>query len=367
MPDAPFQLARGSRQGQRGESPAPVDRRRRALAVGALVFVLAVAVAFAVLASGGSAGRRRGSVPVQPRRRGSAPKAATVRPSSFAVGLRELRLVDASRTIRLPDGTSEPRVLVTYVRYPATGPPGRTDLRDAPAARSAGPFPLVVFGHGFAVTPALYARLLQSWARAGYVVAAPVFPLENENAPGGPDESDLVNQPADMSFVIGQLLAAGNAAGRGPLAGLVDSRRVAVAGQSDGGDTALAVAYDPRFRDRRVGAAVILSGAEIPAEGSFAFPAGGPPLLATQGTADTVNLPSETDAFFEAASPPKYLLSLQGAEHLPPYSRQGPQLAIVERVTVAFLNAYLEKKSAALRELQAAGDVAGAATLLAQP
>ena len=164
---------------------------------------------------------------------------------------------------------------ITEVRYPALGAPGRTDLLDAPAARADGPFPLIVFGHGFAVTPALYARLLQSWARAGYVVAAPVFPLENADAPGGPDESDLVNQPADMSFVISRMLAA-SSAGSGPLAGLINPAQIAVAGQSDGGDTALAVAYDPSFRDPRVSAAVILSGAEMPGVGGFTFPAGRP-------------------------------------------------------------------------------------------
>ena len=85
---------------------------------------------------------------------------------------RVLRLIDGSRTIRLPSGRIEPRELVTYVRYPAVGAPGAVDLAGAPAASANGPFPLVVFAHGFAVTPALYAHLLQSWARAGYVVAA---------------------------------------------------------------------------------------------------------------------------------------------------------------------------------------------------
>ena len=277
-----------------------------------------------------------------------------------------LRLVDAGRTIELPNVPREPRTLLTYVRYPALGAPDRTDLLNAPAARADGPFPLVIFGHGFAVTPALYARLLQSWARAGYIVAAPVFPLENANAPGGPDESDLVNQPADMRFVISRVLAA-SSAGSGPLAGLVDPTQIAVTGQSDGGDTALAVAYDRYYRDPRVSAAVILSGAEIPGLGGFTFPPGGPPLLATQGTADTVNPPSFTNAFFNAARRPKYLLSLIGAEHLPPYSDQQPQLAIVERVTIAFLDGYLKHSPGAPARLASLGSVPGTASMVAEP
>jgi fermentation-respiration switch protein FrsA (DUF1100 family) len=296
-------------------------------------------------------------------RRGSNAKSS---PSSFAVGLRVLRLVDTSRAIALPNGSSEPRTLLTYVRYPALGAPDRTDLPNAPAARADGPFPLVIFGHGFAVTPALYARLLQSWARAGYVVAAPVFPLENANAPGGPDESDLVNQPADMRFVISRMLAS-SSTGSGPFAGLLDPTRIAVTGQSDGGDTALAVAYDPSFRDPRVSAAVILSGAEIPGVGGFTFPPGSPPLLATQGTADNVNPPSFTNLFFHAAPRPKYLLSLIGAEHLPPYSDQQPQLTIVERVTIAFLDGYLKARPGALQRLGSLGSVPGTASIVAEP
>ena len=286
-------------------------------------------------------------------------------PSSFAVGLSVLRLVDTGRTIKLPNGTTQARTLLTYVRYPALGAPNRTDLPNAPAARGYGPFPLVIFGHGFNVTPALYARLLQSWARAGYVVAAPVFPLENANAPGGPDESDLVNQPADMRFVISRLLAA-SSAGSGPLAGLLKPTEIAVAGHSDGGDTALAVAYNSTFRDPRVGAAVILSGAEIPGVGGFTYPPGSPPLLATQGTADTVNPPSFTNTFFDAARRPKYLLSLIGAEHLPPYSDQQPQLAIVERVTIAFLDGYLKHRPGALARLLSVGSVPGTASMVAE-
>jgi dienelactone hydrolase len=257
--------------------------------------------------------------------------------STFAVGLRVLRLVDPSRTIHLAKREPQPRTLVTYVRYPALGAPTGTDVPNAPAASTNGPFPLVVFAHGFAVTPATYARLLQSGARAGYVVAAPVFPLENAHAPGGPDESDLINEPADMSFVISHVLAE-SAARSTPLAGLVDRARVAVAGQSDGGVAALAVAFSRRFRDARVRAAMILSGAEMSGVGGY-----------------------------DAAHRPKYLMRLLGAKHLSPYTTAQPQLSVVERVTIAFLDGYLKETHAMLRRLVALGDVPAVSALVAVP
>lgn len=256
------------------------------------------------------------------------------------VQIRVLRFVDHTRHALFRNGRSGPRVLVTYVRYPRRGH---------------GPFPLIVFGHGFALTPGLYSGLLDTWARAGYVVAAPVFPVENANAPGGPDESDLRNQPGDMSFLISRLTAPTS-----PLQGLVDPARIAVAGQSDGAETALSAAYDGRFLDRRIDAAVILSGAALP--GFARPPPGSPPLLAVQGTSDPINGPSTTVDYYRLMRRPKYLLWLLGATHLPPYTTNDRWAGAVDRVTTAFLDHYL--RGAPLGPLISTGTQTGVASLM---
>lgn len=234
-----------------------------------------------------------------------------------------LHLVDRSRRIRLPGGRRVPRPVTTYLWYPPRGN---------------GPWPLVVFGHGYASTPFVYRRLLRAWARAGYLVAAPLFPLGNAHAPGGPDEDDIVNQPRDMSFVISQLLAASSSA-TSPLHALVDPSRIAVAGQSDGAMTAFATAYERPWRDRRVRAAIVLSGAELGHR--IRLDPHAAPLLAVQGTADHVNEPVYSRQLFRAVDRPKFLLLIEHAGHLPPYTVPGARLALVERVSIAFLDRYL--------------------------
>src|SRR3954454_20884127 len=76
--------------------------------------------------------------------------------------------------------------------------------------------PLIVFGHGAWGHPRKFTRLFAHWADAGYVVAGPSFPHTNDEDPPPYLLDDVVNQPADVSFVIDEL------AGRG----LGDSARV---------------------------------------------------------------------------------------------------------------------------------------------
>ena len=225
--------------------------------------LIAAAVALAISSSSASPNAPRSAQPAgtvttldraahrtQARRRRLAahPIANTRLPADVAVGMRVLTFVDRSRDVHFLTGSVQPRTLVTEVRYPALGRAGANDVRDAAPLRASGPYPLVVFGHGFAVTPDAYAGLLDAWARAGYVVAAPVFQLGSPYAPGGPNEADLVNWPRDMSFVISRMLDAG-ATSSGPLAGLIERDRIAVSGHSDGAT--------PHSRSRSIGRCTI--------------------------------------------------------------------------------------------------------------
>lgn len=317
-----------------------------------------LAAAFAVLLAVVAAVAVFGSVRPEPK--------ADVPPRPvYAIGIRTLRLVDESRVAVLADGTTQTRSLTTYISYPAVGSP-RSAVR--PGARRAGarPLPLVIFAHGFGFTPGTYSALIDAWVRSGYVVAAPMFPLENAYAPGGPYRRDLPNQPGDVSFVIDRLLEA-DAAPSGPLSGLIDRRRIAVAGHSDGGATALALAYTREDADPRIRATIVLSGALIPGVPATGLGVVRRPLLAVQGTADRINPPADTTAFWSRAAGPKYLLKVAGAGHLAPYTRPRVERTAVFRATLAFLDRYLRGDRRAGRTLRDLRGQQGRYTLLARP
>jgi predicted dienelactone hydrolase len=252
-----------------------------------------------------------------------------------AFAVRRVRAVytDTSRTW-LDGGRRVPRIIPTVVRYPV---PRATSA----AGRPADGYPLIVFAPGFLQCASAYAALLRAWASAGFVVAGVRFPRTSCDVVSAADEADLVNQPADVSFVIGRLLAA-SAVHHGVLSGLIDPREIAVAGHSDGGDTVAAVAGNTCCADHRVRAAVVLAGAEWPPLGGTWFPAGSPPVLFVQGSADTINPPAASLQLYQAdRAGVRYYLDLFGANHLLPYMGDNPLERLVARASVAFLDRYL--------------------------
>ena len=242
---------------------------------------------------------------------------ASIRPmSSHAVGVLTDTFVDHSRAT--PANGDQPeipsRTLVTTIWYPAQGnATASTPIQGASPDRSGGPYPLIVFAHGLGATPQSYEALLSRWAAAGYVVAAPRFPLTSTNAPGGLNPTDVFNQPGDVSYVITSVLHT-SAQNTGPLAGLVDPREIGVAGHSDGAITTLGF-FNTCCRDPRVKAAEILDGDPQAYPGGRYDFNGIPPMLIVHGTADALLPYGQMVGVFNSAKAPKGLLALKGAGH----------------------------------------------------
>jgi len=206
------------------------------------------------------------ALPFEPAGPTAAPAPSKFGP--FAVGVRTVTHEDRRRP--KPDGS--PRLLVTEIWYPATqatrGQPTvsydirerfteeqlktfpasvplleTAAVRDAPPAKSHGPFPLIVFSHGQGAIrwqSTFYTVLLASH---GYVVVS----ADHE---GGTLDYAVRNQLQDVGIGIGTrpvdaqyLITAYQRLPEGdPLFGMIDPERVGVTGHSFGALTSLRVA-----------------------------------------------------------------------------------------------------------------------------
>ena len=300
-------------------------------------------------------------------------------PAAFGVGLSIVTWDEAQGvTENFRAGTSQAgRTMQVEILYPTLGPPGSVVDLAAPAYRF-GPYPLIVFAHGYNVDPNTYRALLASWAGAGYVVAAPFFPdtsLPAVAAQQGADtESDIFNQPGDVAFVVSQVAAAaagGSASTHAAyLAGLVNTAQLILAGQSDGGDTVAALMYDKVYAATRASMPVkpiavgIFSGAEMSREAdAFSAPPGGPPVLVVQSLTDACNYPANSSQLYNMLPGPKWFLAIDNSTHLGPYVGLGAAAAVVEQVTAGFFDLVAHRGRTTAALLGREGNRPGVSTL----
>ena len=279
--------------------------------------------------------------------------------TSYGVGRRDVTFVDPSRpTDAAPaEGiAAQPdRTLETVVLYPtvaAEAGPSTSDVRQVPAAAE-GPFPLVMFSHGNGGSPDVYESLVEPVVRAGYVVALPTFPLTSLS---GAFIGDAVNQPADVSFVIDQLVGLSGQPD-GWLSDRIDVEHIAAAGHSLGAVTTVALTYDPCCIDPRIDAALAVSGIGVPSAAGALDDPPPTPLLLVHGVEDDVVPPTGSDDLFAGATGPAYYLRLTDGDHTS--IGFGDDGELTEDVMQAFLDAELRDKPGPLEDLPADVEASG--------
>jgi dienelactone hydrolase len=223
------------------------------------------------------------------------------------------------------------RTLVTQVRFPA-------------AAAAEPPRPLLLAVHGADGDPSRLAPLLDVWAGAGYVVAAPTFLKTQKDARGKALAAEVEQQAADARFVLDELLDRARELD-------MDDREVGVAGMSLGGMTVYGLISHTCYRDGRVQAAVVMAGVhdDFP-DGKYVHQ--DMPVLLVQGDAD-VGYHHSRDAYPQLASP-KWFITLHGERHSPPFEvPRGKSAGIVDATTTAFWDRYLKGERPAARAIVA--------------
>jgi pimeloyl-ACP methyl ester carboxylesterase len=215
---------------------------------------------------------------------------------SYSVGTRILYMRDDSRKEDIDRNSGRPRELMVQVWYPAAPSnnhlaPYRTwaesklknsyqsvlwtnSRKDAPIAPQGGPFPLILFGHGWGATRITDTFIAEDLASQGYVVAAIDHPYNSgrvafpdgrvidgiENSPIidlGTEPADktealwnmeLQKWTADQIFVLNSLQAE-NLDPQSLWYGHLNTNLVGALGHSFGGSAALRIcSLDPRVR-----------------------------------------------------------------------------------------------------------------------
>jgi pimeloyl-ACP methyl ester carboxylesterase len=290
----------------------------------------------------------------------------------FAVGRRTMDLVDDSRpTDAYPPASIDAapdRTIETVLVYPAAGDPGGAEARsngergdgvesveapgsteDAPPAE--GSFPLVVWAHGWNGRGDVFLPYAELWAREGYVVALPTFPLSRE---GVADGEDVQNQPGDVSFVIDQVLDLD----------IADPDHIAVAGHSLGSATVFGVVYNSCCADDRIDAAIAVSGGGPIFEGGDYENPPRTPLLLVHGARDPGVPIGVGDATFRNQPGPVTYLRFDEADHNNLF--WGPDGELFETAVLAFLDDQLRGDPTGMEALSDEVRSSGRATLQAK-
>lgn len=218
----------------------------------------------------------------------------------YSVGMAEYVFVDDSRPTdenRGIPGKPE-RSFPTWIWYPEG---------------AEGELPLIVHSHGIMSAGNELLNVAEHLASNGYVVAAASYPLSNGGTEGGANANDVVNQPADVSFLIDSVTALSG--DDKPFSGSIDRDRIGLSGYSLGGLTTVLATYHPRWRDPRISAAISIAGPINVFTPRF-YTNSNVPFLGIYGTADAL-IDYETNGLIVPDRiGSSSLITIEGGSHL---------------------------------------------------
>jgi dienelactone hydrolase len=263
------------------------------------------------------------------------PVAGTAPAAPFAVGRRDTSFRRGAA-----------RELPVRIWYPAVGTAGGGAVDNLSPAT--GPFAAVVFSHGLRSHPEDFDAMLTRFARAGIVVVAPAYPHTNRDATDY-DSADVINQPADASHVLTELLKLTD-----PLVAAINPERLGAAGHSGGGITTAGLLS--RARDTRLKAGIIINGTDF-TNAPFAGPATA--VLMVHGRNDDTVAYAAGHTVFEAVPWSRAMLTITDGGHDVTSTSFEP----TTQTSVEFLHWSLYGDAAAKARIPEKAAVGGVATL----
>jgi dienelactone hydrolase len=222
---------------------------------------------------------------------------------------------------------------------PCTGATDRTLHVTVVTPGASGPSPVVLVGPGSGASQRAVAKTdAAALATRGYVGVALDFPCTNAPGFSTTDPTvalDIYHQPADVSFVLSNLLSLSASPGN-PLSGLLDPERVGLVGTSSGAITGL-LFFNTCCTDTRIRAMEIIKGfpppttAGLPVTGVYDWSR----PIATyfwSGCLDIVTPHAPAASAFAQLGPPKaFVTDPTGSHETPPTFPDGTTDAFLGR------------------------------------
>jgi dienelactone hydrolase len=218
--------------------------------------------------------------------------------AQYQVGHTTITFNDPARTGGFGSGGGSGRQIQTEIYYPATTAGDNVAL-------VAGQFPVITFGHGFAMSWDAYSNIWQRYAAKGYILA---FPRTEGGLIPSPSHGDF---GTDLRQVAEKMLAL-NTNASSIFNGKVAQKALIMGHSMGGGATMLAAANNSNI----VGI-VGLAPAETNPEATLAAPNVTVPALIFSGTADGVTPAAEhhTPIYNGLASSCKNFVNITGGGH----------------------------------------------------
>ncbi|MDV2990172.1 MAG: dienelactone hydrolase [Dehalogenimonas sp.] len=252
---------------------------------------------------------------------------------------------------------------------------------DGAVAETGGPFPLIIFNHGFNASEMQSLYLKEALAAEGYIVASVHFDdniwsgffdlLKLGNLQNSNGVDDYVHQVYEKYFntyrfpiaeALLEYMVQENGREASLFAGSIDTGAIAMGGHSFGGLTTLGLiggSNDPSRLDSRIKAALMLSAPSYPFEDNYGNVH--IPIMSMKGELDVLlNRPEDNFWYLnDGVNPPYYDLVVKNADHftfsetdsglgwVPAAIDEDSQLQVIITYSLAFFDLYLKDDTAA--------------------
>ena len=156
---------------------------------------------------------------------------------TYNAGYQQLTFFDSTRG----------RTLATAIWYPTSdgAEVSSNEISGATPDPSGGPYPLILFSHGWKGYNRQASFLTEQWARHGFVVAAPNHQYDTGSDYDPSYEAEMqFDRPEDIRFVTDQMLSL-NQDATSFLYGMTDPNAIGMSGHSFGGHTTMMIAGAP--------------------------------------------------------------------------------------------------------------------------